>query len=127
MNEIKRLGLQMVLWVAQVILSNQLGDEDREELGHIATSLYVVKEEPELLVLKPEQPPSTVDTAVANESRRSTRAFAIANNAIYFKDGSDYDSALWEICKTLRPESEQFGERYLDEETGEPNEEDEGA
>ncbi len=56
MSEIKRLGLRMILWVAQAILRNQLDDEEREELGYIATSLHVVKEEPELWALEPEPP-----------------------------------------------------------------------
>lgn len=30
--------------------------------------------------------------------------FKIANNALYFDDGSDYQSALWEILSTIKPE-----------------------
>jgi len=36
-------------------------------------------------------------------SEKNDKAFAIANNAIYFNDRSDYLSALYEVCKTLRP------------------------
>lgn len=45
------------------------------------------------------------------------KAFAIANNAIYFDDSSDYFGALWDICKALNPEleDEKIGKMYIDE------------
>lgn len=48
------------------------------------------------------------------------KAFAIANNAIYFNDRSDYLSALFDVCSTLNPELEhsKIGEKYITEELG---------
>lgn len=43
------------------------------------------------------------------------QAFALANNAIYFNDRSDYLSALWDVCKYLQPENEEIGEQYISE------------
>ncbi len=45
------------------------------------------------------------------------KAFAIANNAIYFNDSSDYLNALYQICKTLNPEIEDelIGSKYIEE------------
>jgi hypothetical protein len=45
------------------------------------------------------------------------KAFAIANNAIYFNDSSDYLTALYQICKTLNPEIEDelIGSKYIEE------------
>lgn len=50
-------------------------------------------------------------------SERCDKAFAIANNAIYFNDRSDYLSALWDVCKMLKsPLSEdEIGKKYLEE------------
>lgn len=50
-------------------------------------------------------------------SERCDKAFAIANNAIYFNDRSDYLSALWDVCKILKsPLSEdEIGKKYLEE------------
>lgn len=44
------------------------------------------------------------------------RAFKIANNAIYFNDNSDYETALWDICNTLNPElnEDEIGQNYLE-------------
>jgi hypothetical protein len=45
------------------------------------------------------------------------KAFAIANNAIYFNDSSDYLPALYQVCKTLNPEIEDelTGSKYIEE------------
>ena len=45
------------------------------------------------------------------------KAFAIANNAIYFHDRSDYLVALYEVCKALNSTltDEQIGSKYLEE------------
>ncbi|WP_236893687.1 hypothetical protein [Clostridium botulinum] len=50
-------------------------------------------------------------------SKRFDKAFAIANNAIYFNDRSDYLSALYEICKTIKPNIDEceIGNKYLEE------------
>jgi len=47
---------------------------------------------------------------------RRENAFAIANNAIYFNDNSDYLSALYDICKMLRPDvpGNIIGEKYIE-------------
>lgn len=46
------------------------------------------------------------------------KAYAIANNAIYFNDNSDYLSALHEICTVLNPQVnlEQIGNSFIDDE-----------
>lgn len=48
---------------------------------------------------------------------RRDKAFAIANNAIYFNDKSDYLKALFEICETLKPsfDIDDIGKKYLEE------------
>lgn len=45
------------------------------------------------------------------------KAFAIANNAIYFNDNSDFLTALYQVCKTLNPEIEDelIGSKYIEE------------
>lgn len=43
------------------------------------------------------------------------KAFAIANNAIYFDDNSDYYTALFEIAELLNLENEEIGEKYIEE------------
>jgi len=47
---------------------------------------------------------------------RGVEAYAIANNAIYFNDRSDYLSALYEICRMLKPREpeENIGQEYID-------------
>lgn len=43
-------------------------------------------------------------------------AFAEANNAIYLNDSSDYCSALFEVCRILKPElNEEIGNQYIGE------------
>lgn len=48
---------------------------------------------------------------------RNIKAFAIANNAIYFNDNCDYLTALYEVCKMLNPkiEDDLIGNKYIDE------------
>ena len=43
------------------------------------------------------------------------KAYATANNAVYFNDGSDYMSALFNVCKTLKPLAPNTGETYIEE------------
>ncbi|CEH34739.1 hypothetical protein [Romboutsia lituseburensis] len=52
------------------------------------------------------------------------QAFAVANNAIYFADRSDYKSALYEVCKTLNPkiDDELIGSKYIEEDIQEHKE-----
>jgi hypothetical protein len=46
---------------------------------------------------------------------KENKAFSIANNVIYFNDRSDYLSALYEVCKALKPtiEDEKIGIKYI--------------
>ena len=46
---------------------------------------------------------------------RREKAFAIANNAIYFNDRSDYLSALFDVCTMLNPKFEcsEIGKKYI--------------
>lgn len=44
---------------------------------------------------------------------RLESVYALASNAIYFNDSSDYLRALYEICEALKP-GEPAGERYID-------------
>lgn len=57
----------------------------------------------------------TVDLLNLNNTKK---AFAIANNVIYFNDRSDYLSALYDICKALNPELDEnlIGSKYIEEE-----------
>jgi hypothetical protein len=43
------------------------------------------------------------------------KAYAIANNAIYFDDNSDYETALYEVCMALCPEidTNEIGTSYI--------------
>ena len=45
------------------------------------------------------------------------KAFAIANNSIYFDDRSDYKTALYEVCKILKPDisDDEIGSKFIDE------------
>lgn len=56
-----------------------------------------------------------VDRLTTHE--RCERAFAIANNAIYFNDRSGYLSALWEVCSMLNPKFcvDEIGKKYIEE------------
>jgi hypothetical protein len=40
------------------------------------------------------------------------KAKAIANNALYFDDSSDYRTSLWEILFTLAPEMFENNDKY---------------
>ena len=50
-------------------------------------------------------------------NEKAKKAYAIANNAIYFDDNSDYLTALFEICRALKPDinEEEIGKTYMDE------------
>lgn len=51
-----------------------------------------------------------------NRRLKSSKAFAVANNAIYFNDRSDYLSALYEVCNELNSDSEyEPGKEYIEE------------
>ena len=49
---------------------------------------------------------------------KQENAFIIANNALYFNDNSDYQTALYQVCSTLRPEldDEEIGVDYINKE-----------
>ena len=62
---------------------------------------------------------SLADCSQKEESTqdRLNKIFAIANNAIYFGDSSDYRTALYEVCSEAKPEVvEYIGKKYIDEE-----------
>jgi len=42
--------------------------------------------------------------------------FKIANNVIYFRDNSDYLTALYEICNVIKPDDETIGEVFIGDE-----------
>lgn len=46
------------------------------------------------------------------------KAYAIANNAIYFSDNADYETALYQVCKALKPsvDDEDIGKEFIEEE-----------
>jgi hypothetical protein len=43
------------------------------------------------------------------------KAYAISNNAIYFADSSDYLTALYDICRILKPDvdNSEIGKKYI--------------
>ena len=47
----------------------------------------------------------------------SEEVFKIANNAIYFRDNSDYLTALNEICNAIHPDDEMVGEILIESTT----------
>lgn len=51
----------------------------------------------------------TVKLKVRNKMNdREKEVYKIANNALYFNDNSDYETALYEILKVLNPELEDY-------------------
>lgn len=49
------------------------------------------------------------------EIKTSDKIFMIANNAIYFRDDSDYLTALYEICEVIKPGDETVGAAFIEE------------
>jgi hypothetical protein len=47
----------------------------------------------------------------------NNKAFAIANNAIYFNDRSDYLKALYDVCNALNPKLNEslIGSKYIED------------
>ena len=43
---------------------------------------------------------------------------ALANNAIYFDDGSDYRSTLWEICNKSGMDDDSIGVKMIEANRG---------
>lgn len=53
---------------------------------------------------------------VAELAQAKKDVYAIANNALYFSDSSDYEAALWGILRLLNPSLDVFSElRYIDQ------------
>lgn len=51
---------------------------------------------------------------MVSEREKLEEAYTIANNAIYFDDNSDYETALYEVCMALYPEKvDEIGKRYI--------------
>ena len=42
--------------------------------------------------------------AIASILKRYKEAYAKANNYLYFNDSADYEVALWEVIRSLRPD-----------------------
>ncbi len=49
------------------------------------------------------------------KDNKFNKIFAIANNAIYFRDNSDYLTSLYEICNVIKPDDETIGEVFIEE------------
>lgn len=43
-----------------------------------------------------------------SQTKQMILAFIIANNALYFNDNSDYETALWKICCILNPSLDEY-------------------
>jgi hypothetical protein len=43
-------------------------------------------------------------TAYEKEKEKNKNAYREANNYLYFNDSADYEVALWEVIRTLRPD-----------------------
>ncbi len=90
---------------------------DKEERG-IYISFQDKKEAEEWIS---EQPSSRELHIVENErltiSERIEKAFAMANNAIYFNDRSDYLTSLYDVCNMLKPKIDysEIGKKYIEE------------
>ena len=46
----------------------------------------------------------TLLTAYEKEKEKNKNAYRKANNYLYFNDSADYEVALWEVIRTLRPD-----------------------
>ncbi|ENZ33488.1 hypothetical protein HMPREF1084_01957 [Clostridium butyricum 60E.3] len=56
------------------------------------------------------------ENARLTNNERIEKAFAIANNAIYFNDRSDYLTALYEVCNILKHiGNTEIGKNYIEE------------
>lgn len=47
-------------------------------------------------------------------NKKLDKIFQIANNAIYFDDGSDFLFTLYEICRIIKPGDENIGEVFIE-------------
>jgi hypothetical protein len=54
---------------------------------------------------------SELITKISDNETLLNKIFEIANNAIYFRDNSDYLTALYQICKIIKPDDESIGEK----------------
>lgn len=45
-----------------------------------------------------------ISKAIENILKRYKEAYAKANNYLYFNDSADYEVALWEVIRSLRPD-----------------------
>lgn len=50
---------------------------------------------------------------MSSEKEKLKNIQTIANNALYFNDSSDYDTALWEILEELWYTEEQMNELHF--------------
>lgn len=41
-------------------------------------------------------------------SDRENKIYRVANNVLYFDDGSDYEAALWQILFILNPKVDEY-------------------
>lgn len=66
----------------------------------------------------------TIVTEIERQNKMIRKAYAKANNYLYFNDSSDYCVGLWEVLRTLRPDladkwdnSDEWGDlQYIEEE-----------
>ncbi|NFE73360.1 hypothetical protein FDC27_05255 [Clostridium botulinum] len=92
---------------------------DKEERG-IYISFQDKKEAEEWMSKQPDKRFNGLHI-VENErltiSERIEKAFAIANNAIYFNDRSDYLTSLYDVCNMLKPKIDysEIGKKYIEE------------
>ena len=75
--------------------------EDSIEILKNSKKLYL-KEKIDSDIL--EQALETLLTAYEKEKEKNKNAYRKANNYLYFNDSADYEVALWEVIRTLRPD-----------------------
>lgn len=75
--------------------------EDSIEILKNSKKLYL-KEKIDSDIL--EKAIETLLTAYEKEKEKNNNAYRKANNYLYFNDSADYEVALWEVIRTLRPD-----------------------
>lgn len=66
------------------------------------SSSFETKDYPNCIVSKADL--KTLLTAYEKEKEKNKNAYRKANNYLYFNDSADYEVALWEVIRTLRPD-----------------------
>lgn len=87
-----------------IIEFKKMIERDKDTLRYWKSDTFGHYDEPIKKLEKDVLISETLLTAYEKEKEKNKKAYIKANNYLYFNDSADYEVALWEVIRKLRPD-----------------------